>query len=306
MRILVLGSAAGGGVPQWNCNAPISRGVREGRLVSSANSQASIAVTADGDRWVLVNASPDLRQQILLQPALWPREGRRRDSPIEAVLLTGAEIDNVAGLLTMRERQAFAIWSTARVLDMLAENPIFEALDRSLVARRPLRLDEPTAIAGPARETGLTATAFAVPGKVPLYLEKRAGGDLTAAAEGSIGIELSDGRNRLHYIPGCAKLTDEIRRRIAGSPLLFFDGTLWSDDEMIVAGVGEKTGQRMGHMSMAGPAGSVAQLAGLDIARKFFIHINNTNPALLPDSAERAALKEGGWEVAADGMEMEL
>jgi pyrroloquinoline quinone biosynthesis protein B len=306
MHILVLGSAAGGGVPQWNCNAPISRGVREGGLVSSAKNQASIALTADGERWVLVNASPDLRQQILLRRALWPREGRRRDSPIEAVLLTGAEIDNVAGLLTMRERQAFAIWSTARVLDMLAENPIFEVLDGALVARRPLRLDEPTAIAGPAGETGITATAFAVPGKVPLYLEKRTGGDLAGAAEGSIGLELSDGRRRLHYIPGCAKLTDEIRRRITGSALLFFDGTLWSDDEMIVAGVGEKTGRRMGHMSMAGPAGSVAQLAGIEIARKLFIHVNNTNPALLPDSAERAQLREAGWEVAADGMEIEL
>jgi pyrroloquinoline quinone biosynthesis protein B len=306
LRILVLGSAAGGGVPQWNCNAPISRGVREGRLVSSASSQASIALSADGERWVLVNASPDLRQQILLRGVLWPREGRRRDSPIEAVLLTGAEIDNVAGLLTMRERQAFAIWSTARVQEMLAENPIFEALDPTLVARRPLRLDEPTMIAGPAGATGLTATAFAVPGKVPLYLEKRAGGDLAGAAEGSVGFEISDGRSRVHYIPGCARLTDEVRRRIAGSTLLFFDGTLWTDDEMIAAGVGEKTGERMGHMSMAGPEGSVAKLAGLGIARKLFIHINNTNPALLPDSAERAELEAAGWEVAADGMEIEL
>jgi len=306
LRILVLGSAAGGGVPQWNCNAPISRGVREGKLASSANNQASIAVSADGESWILINASPDLRQQILLRPALWPREGRRRDSPIAAVMLTGAEIDNVAGLLTMRERQAFTIWTTALVLDMLAENPIFDALDGALVPRRALRLDAPTAITGPAGETGITGTAFAVPGKVPLYLEKRAGGDLAGAAEGSLGLELSDGRSRLHYIPGCARLTEDLRQRIAGSPLLLFDGTLWTDDEMIAVGVGQKTGQRMGHMSMAGPDGSIAQLANLGIARKLFIHVNNTNPALLPDSAERAQLRRAGWEVAADGMEVEL
>lgn len=306
MHILVLGSAAGGGVPQWNCNAPISRGAREGSLKPSGRNQASIAVSADRQRWTLINASPDLRQQVLEQPCLWPREGQLRDSPIQAVLLTGGEVDNVAGLLSMRERQPFTLWATERVLGILDDNPIFNALDRSIVDRRAIAMSEPTKITGPEGELGIEVTAFAVPGKVPLYLENRTDGDLSGAADETIGLEISAGGKSLHYIPGCAKLTPQVRDRINGSDLLFFDGTLWRDDEMIAAGVGSKTGQRMGHMSMSGPEGSIAALSDLGLGRKIFIHINNTNPALLPGSAERAQLVAAGWEVAADGDEIEL
>lgn len=303
MRIVVLGAAAGGGVPQWNCNAPISRGVREGRIASPCRTQASIAVSLDGERWLLLNASPDLRQQLTEQRCLWPRPGRLRNSPVHAVLLTGGEVDNVAGLLTMRERQAFSLWATGEVLALLDANPIFEALDRAIVARCPLALDTPIDIAGPDGALGIQVLAFAVPGKVPLYMEKQPAGGLAGQA---IGLELSAGGRRFHYIPGCANLTLEIRRRIAGSSLLFFDGTLWRDDEMIALGTGSKTGRRMGHMSMSGPDGSVALLGDLNIGRKMYIHINNSNPALLADSPERAELNRAGWEIAADGMEIEL
>jgi len=306
LRILVLGGAAGGGVPQWNCNASISSGAREGRIESPCRTQASIAISSDRERWVLVNASPDLRQQFLEQRQLWPRPGRLRDSPVQAVLLTGGEIDNMAGLLTMRERQAFSLWATRQVLTMLDDNPIFEALDRDLVQRCPLPLDRSVAIAGPEGELGIRVLAFPVPGKVPLYLEKQAGGDLAGSAEGSIGLEISAGGKTIHYVPGCASLTPGIRTRINRSDLLFFDGTLWNDDEMIAAGTGQKTGRRMGHMSISGPEGSIALLGDLEIGRKIFIHVNNSNPVLLAHSPQRAELNRAGWDIAADGMEIDL
>jgi pyrroloquinoline quinone biosynthesis protein B len=305
VQIVVLGSAAGGGVPQWNCNGPVSRAARAGSRVAPARTQASIAVSADGKNWVVVNASPDLRQQILATPRLWPADGRLRDSPIRAVLLTGGEVDNVAGLLSLRERQPFVLWATTRVHAALDANPIFEALDRGIVERRPLALDRTVSIAGPEGDLGLTVEAFAVPGKVPLYMENQVE-SLAGRPEETIGLAIGDGRQRFHYIPGCAAMNAQIRRRIEGSPLLFFDGTLWRDDEMIASGLGSKTGQRMGHLSMSGPEGSMEVLSGIPLGRRIFIHVNNSNAALLADSAERKRLTAAGWEVAHDGMEIEL
>jgi pyrroloquinoline quinone biosynthesis protein B len=304
LQIIVLGSAAGGGVPQWNCNGPVSRAAR-GREPGLARTQASIAVSSDGRSWAIVNASPDLRQQILTNERLWPDSQRLRDSPIKAVLLTGGEVDNVAGLLSLRERQPFSLWGTEQVLANLDANPIFEALERSIVERRPLALDRSVELMGPEGSLGLTAEAFSVPGKVPLYLEGRTA-DLAGTPEATIGLTISDRRARFHFIPGCAAMTPAICLRIEGSSLLFFDGTLWCDDEMIRAGLGSKTGQRMGHLSMSGPEGSIAALAGIPLGRRIFIHINNSNQALLAASAERKALEGAGWEVAHDGMEIEL
>jgi pyrroloquinoline quinone biosynthesis protein B len=301
--IIVLGSAAGGGVPQWNCNGAVSRAARAGSTTAPVRTQASLAVSADGKDWVVINASPDLRQQILATPRLWPAEGRLRDTPIKAVVLTGGEIDNVAGLLSLRERQPFVLWATAAVHAALDANPIFEALDRTLVERRALALDRPTALAGPDGVLGLSLQAFSVPGKVPLYMESRSE-SLAGRPDGTIGLAIEDDRQRFHFIPGCAAMTPEIRRRITGSRLLFFDGTLWRDDEMITSGLGGKTGERMGHLSMSGPEGSMALLADVPLGRRVFIHINNSNPALLADSMERKALETAGWEVAHDGMEI--
>ena len=305
MQILVLGSAAGGGVPQWNCNGAVSRAARAGLQSAPIRTQASIAISADGSNWVIVNASPDLRQQILANDRLWPAPGRLRESPIKAVVLTGGEIDNVAGLLSLRERQAFTLWATGRVLGNLDANPIFEGLDRAIVERRPLPLDGRTAVTGPEGDLGLTIEAFAVPGKVPLYMEKQEK-SLTGPPEETIGLAISDGRRSFHFIPGCGAMNADILGRIEGSALLFFDGTLWRDDEMITAGLGSKTGQRMGHLSMSGPDGSMALLAATPLGRRIFIHINNSNMALLADSPERQALMSAGWEVAHDGMEIEL
>ncbi|MGO1079451.1 pyrroloquinoline quinone biosynthesis protein PqqB [Inquilinus sp. CA228] len=305
MRIVVLGSAAGGGFPQWNCNAPTSRGVRTKTLSAKPRTQASLAVNADGERWLLLNASPDFRQQVAANPALWPQDGLRH-SPIAAVLLTSGEIDHVAGLLSMRESQPFALWAAPPVLAALAANPIFDALSARCVDRHAVVPNGPFPIAGHGGGLGLTVTAFPVPGKVPLYLEGQAGGDLSGAPDETLGLEISGNGVRFHYIPGCAAMTPALRARLQGSPLVFFDGTLWRDDELITTGVGSKTGRRMGHMSIDGPDGTIAAFADLGARRRILIHVNTTNPVLDEDSPERAALAESGWEVAEDGMEIAL
>ena len=299
MHIIVLGSAAGGGHPQWNCHTPASLKGWHDHHGLQRRTQASIAVSADGQHWVLINASPDFRQQLLATPALWPRQGLRH-SPIEAVVLTSGEIDHIAGLLSMRERQRFALYASDQVLDVLAQNPVFEALDPAHVARRQLRLDAPLTLCG------LTLTPFAVPGKVPLFMESRSAGQLAGEAGETIGLSIDDGRHRMYYIPGCAAITDALRQRLRAAQLVFFDGTLWRDDELLELGVSEKTGRRMGHLSIDGPDGTLAAFADLDVTRKYFIHVNTTNPVLDPQSPQRAALRAQGWEVAHDGLEIHL
>ena len=305
MEVVVLGSAAGGGFPQWNCNAPTSRRAREGAARAKWRTQASIAISADGERWAMLNASPDARQQLLQTPCLWPREAPR-DSPVRAVVLTSAEIDHVAGLLSMRESQPFVLWGTARVLGLLAENPIFGALNPDYVERRTFALGERVELAGSDGPLGLSMTAFAVPGKVPLFLEGRDPQQLGGVAEDTIGLEIGAGEARFHFIPGCARMTPELEQRLRGSALVFFDGTLWSDDELVRLGISPKTGQRMGHMSINGGAGTLTAFDGLEVARKIFIHVNTTNPVLDEDSAERAEVAARGWEVAEDGMRITL
>lgn len=305
MEVVVLGSAAGGGFPQWNCNAPTSRRAREGSARAKWRTQASVAVSADGAGWVMLNASPDARQQLLQTRCLWPREAPRH-SPVRAVVLTSAEVDHVAGLLSMRESQSFVLWGTARVLGLLKENPIFEALNPSFVARRPFALGQPVELEGPEGKLGLAMTAFAVPGKVPLFLEGRDPQHLAGVAEDTIGLEISDGNRSFHYVPGCARMTPELADRLRGSDLVFFDGTLWSDDELVRLGISPKTGARMGHMSINGGAGTLSVFDRLDVRRKIFIHINTTNPVLDEDSPEHAEAVAHGWEVAEDGMRISL
>ena len=310
MVIKVLGSAAGGGFPQWNCNGRNSADVRQGKGGLAPRSQASVAVSADGRQWVLLNAAPDLRQQINDTPELYPdpNEGPR-NSPIKAVVLTNGDVDAIAGLLCLREGQPFTIYGTARVLDVLASNSVFDVLDASLVKRVVMTYDRPFAVEGPAGPVGMTIEPFPVPGKVPLYLEDEAAGAGFGTREGdTTGLKVTDAASGHYffYIPGCAKLDDALRARIKGAPLLFFDGTLYTNDEMIAQGLLNKTGDRMGHMNMSGSAGSIEQIAPLGIGRKIFIHINNSNPALREDSPERAAIERAGWEVSYDGMEVRV
>ena len=306
MQARVLGAAAGGGFPQWNSNADGCRRARAGDPHARPRTQASVAVSADDDRWFLLNASPDLRQQIEAAPCLHPRQGLR-SSPIAGVVLTGGDVDAIAGLLTLRERHAFTIYGTARILQVLEANPIFQVLARDVVARQHLAVGTKLMLTLPdGSPSGLAVELFAVPGKVPLYLEDAGVAPPIVEGEETVGAAISDGHRRFFFIPGCAGMTDALSQRLEGADLVLFDGTLWADDEMLRAGPGGKTGLRMGHMSLSGPNGTLSAFRTLGIRRKILLHINNSNPILLDDSPERAAVEAAGWEVAYDGMEIKL
>ena len=297
LTAIVLGSAAGGGYPQWNCRCPVCRLAWEGDPRVRKRTQASLAVSADGRRWALLNASPDLRAQLEATSVLQP-QGQVRGSPIEAVVLTGAEVDQIAGLLHLRERQPFAIHGTAATLGAIADNPIFAVLARDVVKRHSVDLRQPFEV------VGMEAELFAVPGKVPLYLER--GEPQTAQESGAnVGVELRSRGARLVFVPGAAAVTPSLMQRLAQADVVMFDGTLFTDDEMMRNGSGSKSGRRMGHMPIDGADGSLAALAGLS-ARRIYIHINNTNPVLIEGSPERRRVEAAGFEVAADGMEIAL
>jgi pyrroloquinoline quinone biosynthesis protein B len=308
LKILVLGAAAGGGFPQWNSNDPDARRARAGDRAAQPMTQSSIAVSRDGERWILFNASPDLRQQINDNSWLHPAaHAPIRSSPIASVVLTNADVDHVAGLLNLRESQPLSLYGHPRVMDVLARNSIFNVLNPAYVTRRPLETDGDVEICDSGGDgLGLTVTTFPVQGKVALWLEDPAAPDLGTVPGDTVGVKISCGAASFFYIPGCAAMTNDLAQRLQGATLVFFDGTLWRDDEMIVTGVGSKTGRRMGHMSCSAVDGTIAAFRDLAVARKFFIHINNTNPLLLLDSAERREARLAGWEVAADGMEIEL
>lgn len=308
MKVVVLGSAAGGGFPQWNCNCPLCRRGRMGDPAARARTQSSLAVSADGARWFLLNASPDIRQQVAQTPRLHPTHGLR-DSPVAGVVLTNADVDHVAGLLSLREGQPLSVYATRRVHQVLAANPIFGVLNPALVSRLQLQLGQEVDLLLPGGQaSGLAATAFAVPGKAALWLEDATRSDFGSVDEDSIGLRIGDRATArvFWYIPGCAAMPADLATRFDGAELLFFDGTTWTDDEMRRTGVGTKTSRRMGHMSMSGAEGSIAALAGTAIGRRVFVHINNTNPVLLADSPERAEAVAAGWEIAHDGLEIEL
>ena len=298
LAAIVLGAAAGGGFPQWNCRCAVCRLAWAGDKRVKPRTQASLAVSADGEHWILLNASPDLRTQIRANRSLHPR-GEARGSPIVAVVLTGAEIDQTAGLLSLRERSPFALYATAATLATIADNPMFTALAADVVSRRAVVPGERFALG-----YDIEAELFIVPGKVPLYLE---GDDPDTASESAanVGVEIFSGTARLAFVPGAAAISPAVMQRLARADVVFFDGTLFSDDEMIATGTGEKTGRRMGHMPLDGPDGSLAALAGLR-ARRIFVHINNTNPILIEGSPERRHVERKGWEVAEDGMEIVL
>ena len=309
LRLIVIGSAAGGGFPQWNSNDPASKRARGGDPAALPRTQSSIAVSADDRQWVLFNASPDLRQQINSTSALLPRNGKR-DSPICSVVLTNGDVDHVAGLLTLREAHPFSVYATPRVLSVLQANSIFNVLNAEVVKRRPLQLNAATEIKTCGmKPTGIVVEPFSVPGKVALYLENAAAGaNFGTQAEDTVGLKIasSDGASSFFYIPGCASMTGDLAGRLKDAPLVLFDGTLWRDDEMIAAGVGQKTGKRMGHISISGAEGALSVFESLSVKRKVFVHMNNTNPVLLADSPERAAIGKAGWEAAHDGMEITL
>jgi pyrroloquinoline quinone biosynthesis protein B len=295
LRAIVLGAAAGGGFPQWNCRCAGCRLSWAGDPRARARTQASIAVSGNDTDWILLNASPDLTAQIHKNRALQPREGMR-DSPISAVVLTGAEVDQVTGLLSLRERQEFAVFGPERVLETVFANTLLSALNPESVKRETVALETPFHLPG-----GIEASMFASPGKVPLYLENA---DIDRPEEFNTGLELTKDGRSIVFVPGAASVPPAMRARADKADLIFFDGTLFTDDEMIRMGAGSKTGRRMGHMPISGEGGSLSAFNGN--AKRVFLHINNTNPILIDGSPENLAVKAAGWDVGYDGMEFAL
>ena len=306
MRVRVLGSAAGGGFPQWNCGCPNCRGVREGTIAAVPRTQESVAVSGDGKAWFLLNASPEIRAQIESFPALHPRGPR--DSPIAAILLTNGDLDHCLGLLSLRESHPVTVYATDRVRRGFSEgNVLYRTLERfaGQVTWQPLVPGREVELAGPGgTPSGLTVRAVALPGKPPVHLMERFPPD----PEDNVGfciLERATGR-ALAYFSGVAAVTPAVLDALRGADCVFFDGTFWSDDELIALGLGDKRAQDMAHLPIGGQAGSLAALADHRSGRRVYIHVNNTNPILREDSRERAVVEAAGWTVARDGMELEL
>jgi pyrroloquinoline quinone biosynthesis protein B len=308
MFVRVLGAAAGGGFPQWNCRCACCVRARAGDPAVRPRSQASLAVSADGKNWVLLNASPDLPAQLRAAPQLQPDPtATPRNCPVRAVVISGGDIDCIAGLLSLREGHAFRVYAEDFVQNILSQNQVFSVLNREIVRFEALHRAETLLRDADETPLGLWVESFAVPGKIPLYQETGQDEAAFVNDQAVIGLSLRDATGaKLFFIPGCARVTDELRARVAGNNILFFDGTLWQDNEMVDAGLSTKTGARMGHISVSGAEGSIAAFANTKLARKIFIHINNTNPILCDDSPQAEQARIAGWEIAYDGMEINL
>jgi pyrroloquinoline quinone biosynthesis protein B len=296
--VRVLGTAAGGGFPQWNCGCPQCRAVREGSRPCRSRTQSSVAVSADYRRWFLLNASPDVRAQIESFPALHPRGVR--DSPLQAVLLTDGELDHTLGLLLLREAGELEVHATAVVHETLSRGT---SLLQTLGAYTRVEWRQvSTGVEVPLAD-GLSYRAFPVPTNKQARFGTGEGEE-----ESVVGYRITDGYTgqTLVYVPGAQELTASVRTQLEGCTCLLFDGTCWQDDELIRLGIASKTSRDMGHLPISGADGSLEHMASLPIERKIYIHINNTNPILLEDSPERRTVEEHGLEVAADGLELEI
>lgn len=305
MQVKILGSAAGGGFPQWNCACPNCHAVRGGRFQGKARSQTQVAVSGDGDAWFLLGASPDLRHQIECSPELHPRSGTR-SSPIQGVVLASADLDHVLGLLLMRELQPFRVWAAESVIKILrGGNSMFGMLNRveDQVRWQGVRASESFTLGQPAANAKtIGCQAVAVSSHYPAYAAGTRESD-----EAVLGLILtSPSGAKLGFFPQLAELTAELKHVFAGLDCLLLDGTFWSDDELIrLQGSGQRA-REMGHVPVGGEDGTLQQLAGLRTPRKMYIHINNTNPMLNEAGAEYRAVRDAGWELAEDGCHFTL
>ena len=297
MWVRVLGSAAGGGFPQWNCACPPCRAVRDGSRPARPRTQSSIAVSADRRRWFLFNASPDVHAQIAAFPALHPADGSRA-VPLEAVLLTDAELDHTLGLLLLREARGLVVHATEATRDTLYE---WTGLLRTLEAYCPVTWRPVVPGVDVPLWGGLSYRAFDVP------TTKRARFGSGEEKGRVVGFRLTDERSgrALVYLPAVQDLA-AVRDELDDCSCLLVDGTCWDDDELIRLGLAGRTAREMGHLPIGGPGGSLEQLAPLPIERKIYVHINNTNPILLEDAPERISLEQHGLEVAVDGLDVRM
>ncbi|MEU6810102.1 pyrroloquinoline quinone biosynthesis protein PqqB [Streptomyces sp. NPDC046831] len=295
MLLRVLGSAAGGGSPQWNCGCPVCAAVRS--RAGLARTQSSVAVSADRRRWFLINASPDVRTQIEAFSGLHPHDDRA--TPLEAVLLTDAELDHTLGLLLLRETRALRLYATPAVHRTLCDG---SGILRTLERYCPVEWRAVTPGAGLALADGLSCRAF----DVPTTKRDRFGGGTDHGRV--VGYRLTDERSggTLVYLPGVQALTPALRVEIEGCACLLIDGTCWRDDELVRLGLAGRTSREMGHLPIDGPHGSLEQLPSLGVERTVFVHMNNTNPVLLEDTPERRTVEESGMEVAMDGLEVQV
>jgi pyrroloquinoline quinone biosynthesis protein B len=298
MKVIVLGSAAGGGYPQWNCGCPVCSLFWAGDARVHRRTQSSVALSVDGERWALLNCSPDIREQIGITLALQPKS--LRNSPITDVVLTNADIDHIAGLLTLREMQPLTIWASFKVQAHLKTNSVFSVLNTAVVNFQTIETG--TAF---SPFNGLEIEAFDVPGKVPLYQEA-ASGHAVSRNGNTIGIHVRSNNKQLSYVPGCGDIDAQLLDDLEFSDALMFDGTLYNDDEMIRSGTGQKTGRRMGHVPISGERGSIKALETLNAKTRYFVHMNNTNPLLIDASPEREHAEAAGWTVSHDGLEITL
>ncbi len=314
MWLRVLGSAAGGGSPQWNCGCPVCSAVRSGAGV--ARTQSSVAVSADHRRWFLINASPDVRTQFDAFPGLHPRDGDRT-TPLQAVLLTDVELDHTLGLLMLREANVLQLYATPAVQKTLYDG---SGLMRTLERYCAVEWRAVVPGADMALADGLTCRAFDVPttkrdrfgtgvdhGRVVGYrlTDEHSGGTLVYLP-GVQALTSAPGMSEKSTPPGGGSSVESLCGEIAGCDCLLIDGTCWRDDELIQLGLAAKTSREMGHLPIDGPDGSLAQLPALGVGRTIFVHMNNTNPILLDDSPERRIVADRGMEVAMDGLEVEV
>jgi pyrroloquinoline quinone biosynthesis protein B len=309
MHVKILGSAAGGGFPQWNCTCRNCFSVRMGTFSGKPRTQAQIAVSEDGRMWFLLGACPDLRAQIEVSPELHPGNGLRQ-SPIAGAVLSSGDLDHVLGLLLLRELQPLRVYGTRSVLSLLREdNCMFAMLNRvsDQVLWNGVNAEEMFSLLSPAgTASGLKCETIALAAHYPAYVSKQRAEEL-APCEALLGTIIEDqAGKRLAYMPAVPRVDDGLLQLLESIDLLFFDGTFWSDDELIrIQGSGQ-TAHEMGHIPVSSEHGSLHLLADLRRPRKIFIHINNTNPVLDESGAEFSEIQKAGWELAEDGCNIQL
>jgi pyrroloquinoline quinone biosynthesis protein B len=309
MFVKILGSAAGGAFPQWNCACPNCRSLRAGTFHGKGRSQTQVAISADSRSWFLLGASPDLRSQIEAAAELHPRQGLRQ-SPISGAVLLNADIDHILGLLLLRELQPLRVHATASArLILLEDNSVFGMLQR--VPGQLTWTDFTPGTTFPlvdasGKDCGLQCRAISLATHFPAYVSQHRQKQLTPE-EASLGLIVdSPSGKRLGYMPAVPQISNKVIEEFESADVLLFDGTFWSDDELIrIQGSGQ-TAQQMGHVPVSSSAGSLARLAQLKRPRRIYIHINNTNPMLNEAGPEYRAVRDAGWEIAEDGWQFEL